>query len=226
MLSPESSSHIFIVTTNELLSATTPEAALPVEEHPLSPFTPPGMKLIVLGSFPPGRNRWCMEFFYPNYTNDMWRIFGLCFFDDKLKFVDERRKTFHKEAIEKFLTSKKIGLYDAATAVIRTKNTASDKDLLIVRPADIPQMLRHHPQCKAIVTTGQKSTELVCECFGIGMPAMGSFTTFHFNGRTIKLYRMPSSSRAYPLSPIKKAQYYSKMFQHEGILPPGIPYKK
>ena len=167
-----------------------------------------------------------MEFFYPNYTNDMWRIFGLCFFDDKLKFVDERQKTYRKEAIEKFLTTKKIGVYDAATAVIRTKNTASDKDLLIVRPTDIPQLLRHHPQCKAIVTTGQKSTELVCECFGIHMPAMGSFTSFRFDNRTIRLYRMPSSSRAYPLSPLKKAQYYSKMFQHEGILSPENPDKR
>ena len=53
------------------------------EIHPLAPFLPPNARLLLLGSFPPPRKRWSMDFFYPNYTNDMWRIFGLIFFDDK-----------------------------------------------------------------------------------------------------------------------------------------------
>ena len=31
----------------------------------------------MLGSFPPQQKRWSMAFFYPNFQNDMWRIFGL-----------------------------------------------------------------------------------------------------------------------------------------------------
>ena len=47
-----------------------------VEEHPLLPFLPPEARLLMLGSFPPPRYRWSMDFYYPNWNNDMWRIVG------------------------------------------------------------------------------------------------------------------------------------------------------
>ena len=56
---------------------------LPTELHPLEPFFPEGTKLLMLGSFPPARKRWKMEFYYPNFQNDMWRIFGLVFSENK-----------------------------------------------------------------------------------------------------------------------------------------------
>ena len=42
---------------------------------------------------------------------------------------------------------------------------------------------------------------------------MGEYTEFIFEGRKLKLYRMPSSSRAYPMKLEKKAEYYQKMFE-------------
>ena len=45
-----------------------------VEWHPLRPFLPPNARVLFLGSFPPPRQRWCIDFFYPNYINDHWRI--------------------------------------------------------------------------------------------------------------------------------------------------------
>lgn len=54
-----------------------------VEHHPLEPFLPENAVLLMLGSFPPQKKRWSMDFFYPNLQNDMWRIFGFIFFDDK-----------------------------------------------------------------------------------------------------------------------------------------------
>lgn len=50
-----------------------------VECHPLEPFLPENAVLLMLGSFPPQKKRWSMDFFYPNLQNDMWRIFGLIF---------------------------------------------------------------------------------------------------------------------------------------------------
>ena len=61
---------------------------VPVERHPLKHFLPPNARLLMLGSFPPPRKRWCMEFFYPNRTNMMWEIFGEVFFDDHNRLVD------------------------------------------------------------------------------------------------------------------------------------------
>ena len=47
-----------------------------------------------------------MEFYYPNWNNDMWRIAGLLFFNDKDHFVDKSRKAFCKECIISFLNKK------------------------------------------------------------------------------------------------------------------------
>ena len=58
-----------------------------IEEHPLKPFLPANAKLLMLGSFPPQRKRWSMDFYYPNLQNDMWRIFGWIFFQDKEHFL-------------------------------------------------------------------------------------------------------------------------------------------
>ena len=183
------------------------------EWHPLPPFLPSGCRLLMLGSFPPARKRWSMDFFYPNFINDMWRIFGICFFDDKQHFVDNERKTFRQSEIEQLLTRYGIGLFDTATAVRRLKNTASDKDLEVVEPTDLSALLRLLPQCHAVCTTGQKATDLFCQHFLTVPPAVGQSIGFSFEGRQLRHYRMPSSSRAYPMKVERKAEAYSRMFE-------------
>lgn len=59
----------------------------PIETHPLEPFLPGNAVLLMLGSFPPQKKRWSMDFFYPNLQNDMWRIIGIIFFSDKDHFL-------------------------------------------------------------------------------------------------------------------------------------------
>lgn len=188
-----------------------------VELHPLEPFLPDGTRLLMLGSFPPARRRWSMEFFYPNFINDMWRIFGIVFFGDKEHFVDTDAKTFRREDIIVFLEKVGIGLYDTACAVRRTKNTASDKDLEIVKETDVAELLRRIPQCRAVVTTGQKATDVMTGLFGVDTPKVGTSSPFTFDGREMRLYRMPSSSRAYPLSIDKKSAHYERMFREMGL---------
>jgi G:T/U-mismatch repair DNA glycosylase len=189
-----------------------------IEKHPLQPFYPEGVRWLFLGSFPPKRQRWSMDFFYPNFQNDMWRIFGLVFFGDKNHFVDTANKSFKKDAIVEFLTAKHIGIYDMAEEVIRHRDNASDKDLEIVQPLDIVSVINELPDLQNIVVTGQKSAEtLICQLrlagIAIDCPKVGSYVIFFAQNREIRVYRMPSSSRAYPLSLEKKAVIYGQMFQ-------------
>ncbi|MBQ1773391.1 MAG: uracil-DNA glycosylase family protein [Prevotella sp.] len=184
-----------------------------IERHPLEPFLPDDARILMLGSFPPAKKRWSMDFFYPNFTNDMWRIMGLIFFDDKDHFVDQEQKTFRKERIISFLNEQGIALYDTATAVVRTKNTASDKDLEVVEPTDLDALLRRLPRCLTVVTTGQKSTDLFTKHFNMEQPRVGASEPFVFDGRPMRLFRMPSSSRAYPMRVEQKAEYYRVLFK-------------
>ena len=69
------------------------------------------------------------------------------------------------------------------------------------------------PDCTAVLTAGQLATNVFSEHFGIKeKPEMGGFVEFEFENRKFRLYRMPSSSRAYPMAVEKKAEYYRKMF--------------
>ena len=64
-----------------------------------------------------------------------------------------------------------------------------------------------------MLAAGQLATQVFMQHFGIKqMPKMGCFAEFSFEGRTLRLYRVPSSSRAYPMAVEKKAAFYQKMF--------------
>ncbi len=191
--------------------------ALPIEHHPLDPFLPRGARILMLGSFPPPRARWSMDFYYPNPQNDMWRVMGLAFFGDRDRFA--AGKGFRKEAIEAFCNARGIALSDTAVSVVRLAGNASDDKLEIVARRDIPALLQVLPDCTAVVTTGQKATDTLFESFpGVVKPAVGAFSEVAAHGRTIRLWRMPSTSRAYPLPLARKAEAYVRLFSHEGLL--------
>ena len=194
------------------------DSLLNIEEHPLEPFLPANAVLLMLGSFPPQKKRWSMDFFYPNLQNDMWRIVGLIFFQDKEHFLNPEKKVFDKDRIIEFLNDKGIALYDTASAIRRLQDNASDKFLEVIEQTDISLLLKQIPMCKAIVTTGQKATDIIREQIEVKEPTVGTSEPFEFGDKAMKLYRMPSSSRAYPLALEKKAAAYRVMFNELGLL--------
>ena len=160
-----------------------------------------------------------MDFFYPNFNNDMWRIIGLIFFGDKSHFEMSARtaaKRFDREKIAGFCAEKGIALYDTAEQVRRLKDNASDKFLEIVTPTDLSVLLEKIPECTAIVATGEKAAEAAAAYFGCKAPATGK--CIEITTRHLMFWRMPSSSRAYPLSLEKKAEAYRNMFISAGLL--------
>lgn len=191
---------------------------LPTELHPLEPFFPEGTKLLMLGSFPPARKRWKMEFYYPNFQNDMWRIFGWVFFENKEYFLTQDRKSFDEVSIKDFLNRKGIALSDTAREVIRQKGNASDKFLEIVHSIDLQKVLEQLPECRALVTTGQKATDTLFALLDAPQPSVGGYVGCNYNGRDLRIYRMPSSSRAYPKPLEEKARIYRQMFCELGML--------
>ena len=208
-----------------------------VEYHPLRPFLPERAKVLFLGSFPPQRKRWCMDFYYPNFINDHWRIEGQIFFGDKNHFVDLEAKRFKIDEIVAFCEEKGLAFFDTSTAIRRLQDNASDKFLEVVEPTDIPALLKRLPHLRAIVTTGEKATETICRTMGMAeTPKVNSYveitntdgtdetdifantnSTNLTNGGGLLLYRLPSSSRAYPLSFDKKVEAYRRFFDFINI---------
>lgn len=189
-----------------------------VEYHPLIPFLPTNAKVLFLGSFPPQRKRWCMDFYYPNFINDHWRIEGAVFFGDRHHFVDEEEKRFKLTDIIAFCQEKGLAFFDTSTAVRRLQDNASDKFLEVVEPTDIQALIAQLPQLRTIVTTGEKATETLCTTMKISsLPKVNTFVpvpdTYNQAGEQLVLYRLPSSSRAYPLAFEKKVEAYRRMFE-------------
>ena len=141
----------------------------------------------------------------------MWEIFREVFFGNSQQLVDAEHKTFRLTEIQTLLNEMGIAIFDTATAVRRLSGNASDKDLQIVEKTDIPALLERIPLCHDIVCTGQKSFSVLTEDFGVKMPKMGTFNEFSVYGRQMRLWRMPSSSRAYPMPLKEKADYYKKL---------------
>jgi len=189
-----------------------------IERHPFEPFLPEGAVILFLGSFPPQPRRWSMEFYYPNWLNDFWRVCGLVFFGDRDHFVIAGEKRFDVERIKAFCTEKGIALFDTATAVRRLRDNASDKFLEIVEPTDLPSLLRRIPSCRAVVTTGEKATGVLVETYGCDAPRVGFHTDICVAGRQLRFFRMPSTSRAYPLSLERKAAVYEGLFRETSLL--------
>ena len=145
--------------------------------------------------------------------------------------------------IRQFCADKGLAFYDTACEVRRLKDNASDAFLEVVTPTDIPALLARIPDCRRIITTGEKATGVVAERFGCPVPAIGECVEIagradndgpggwprmpgeqsRMSGEqsrmsvepgqaALEFWRMPSTSRAYPLALEKKAEYYRKLF--------------
>jgi len=195
-------------------------SGLSVERHPFEPFLPQGARMLFLGSFPPQPHRWSIAFYYPNWINDFWRIMGLIHFGDKDHFCIPAEKRFDEALIRQFCTSEGLALYDTACEVRRLRDNASDAFLEVVTPTDIPALLARIPSCRMLITTGEKATGVVAGQFACPVPAIGEYVEMAGQagngpasaGRPLQFWRMPSTSRAYPLPLARKADYYRCLF--------------
>ena len=183
-----------------------------IERHPWPPFVPAGARYLFLGTFPPQEHRWSMPFFYPNRTNDFWRIMGLIFLGNRDALWDAEQGRFNLDAIKSLLNREHIALWDTGMAVRRLKGNASDKFLEIVEPIDLATLLDENPTISHIITTGEKATGVIAMQAGVEMPSIGAPVACRVGCHAVTLWRMPSSSRAYPLSLDKKAEAYKKIF--------------
>lgn len=191
------------------------ENTLPLETHPFPPYIPPHAKVLIMGTFPPQPHRWAMDFYYPNRNNDFWKVMGLIFMGNPLALVDTANRTYKLDDIRRLLDTHGIALSDTGYRVRRLAGNASDKFLEIVEPVDFSALRAQMPELKAVATTGEKAAATLAALTDTTAPAMGCFTE---TPDGIALWRMPSTSRAYPAPLETKAAYYSTLFRSVGLI--------
>ncbi|MDY3858139.1 MAG: uracil-DNA glycosylase family protein [Muribaculaceae bacterium] len=156
-----------------------------------------------------------MDFYYPNRTNDFWKIMGLIFLNDVNALYNPATGQYDLPAIIELMTARGIALNDTARQVRRLRGNASDKFLEIVTPVPLDQLLAQMPECRAVVTTGEKAASVVAALTDTEPPKMGEMVT---GPDGLHIWRMPSTSRAYPMKIEKKAEMYRRLFSFEKIL--------
>lgn len=189
-----------------------------IERHPWPPFIPDGARLLIMGTFPPGSHRWSMDFFYPNPINDFWRIMGDIYFGNPAELYFPERKTFDLDRIKTLLRDHHIAMGDTGLEVRRLKGNASDKFLEIVTPMPLEKILRDNPTITSVATTGEKAAGVVAGITSTEVPRMGECIETRFADRNLLIFRMPSTSRAYPMKLGVKAAHYRGMLLRAGCL--------
>ena len=136
-------------------------------------------------------------------------------------------KRFDEAAIRVFCTDAGLAFYDTASEVRRLKDNASDAFLEVVTPTDILGLLARISHCKMLVTTGEKASQIVAQSFGCAVPPVGGHTIIPSEPsvipsqpsvipseakESITFWRMPSTSRAYPLKLEEKTDAYRQLF--------------
>jgi len=207
--------------------------ATELETHPFEPVLPPNATIMMMGTFPPTADKWAMSFHYPNFYNDMWRIYGRVFFDDVDYFRVGDEKRFDPERIRDFMFERGIASCPTVRQAIRETGNASDKNLTVVTPVDLDVILPQVPKVEALFTTGGKATEVLLELLDKPIakskyPKTNQSINYPYqwqdanNKKTdvndLTLYRLPSTSRAYPLSLDKKVAAYKDFFKKIGKL--------
>lgn len=187
-----------------------------IECHPWPPFIPPRTKVLIMGTFPPQQKRWSMDFYYPNRTNDFWYMMGLLFFGDRRALLLPGSRDFDLSAIMQLLDDRGIAMNDTVRRARRLKDNASDKYLDIVEPVPLDELLSLMPSCHHVATTGEKAASVVASLTDTAVPAMGCQE--YDPQRRLHIWRMPSTSRAYPLRLEAKADFYRRLFEAAGVL--------
>lgn len=183
---------------------------MPLERHPFEPFVPENAKVLIMGTFPPQQKRWSMDFYYPNRTNDFWYMMGVVFYGDRNALLVPGSRNFDLPKIKSLLNDKGIALSDTGYLIRRLAGNASDKFLEIVEPVDLEFLRSRMPGLNAVATTGEKAAETLATITDTVAPRMGESIVAPDG---LKIWRLPSTSRAYPLKLEKKAEYYERFFR-------------
>ena len=72
----------------------------------------------------------------------------------------------------------------------------------------VAALLARIPRCHTIVTTGEKASALAALAFHCPIPPVGGWVDI----AALRFWRMPSTSRAYPLPLEKKDEAYRQVF--------------
>ena len=90
-----------------------------------------------------------MPFYYPNKTNDFWRIMGLLFMGNRDALWNKEQGKFDLDAIRSLLNQEGIALWDTVMAVRRLKVLRLMQRVVVKRPFRILKPFIRTRKCRS-----------------------------------------------------------------------------
>jgi len=121
------------------------------------------MHYLILGSFPPHKDKRDYPFFYPNTRNRFWKILA-DLSGEKLQWakIDEAKAVQERYEIMKRL---KVGVQNLGYEIHRKRKSALDTNIRIMEFHNIISILRTHPEIKRILLPGFSATHSTAKSF-------------------------------------------------------------
>jgi len=120
------------------------------ECHPDWYYPVPGMRALILGTFPPHPDKRHYEFYYPNRQNRFWNVMAEIantrLFQTKGPQAVEERKTL--------MTQLKVGVQNMGKVIVRDGASSADNDIEITEFQDILRIINENDSLQAILLTG------------------------------------------------------------------------
>lgn len=178
-----------------------------IEHHPPWEYEIPGMRVMILGNFPPHPKRWDYEFFYPNKQNNFWKVLA-SLNNSSLKSVEGKAAVIERRKIMRDL---KVGIYNLACVVKRKNQSARDTDIDILEYIDIVSLIKKQKKLKKIILAGFAAKSSTARTFlklldeqkiAYDRPAVikaGTEFKLKLKNRTIDCVILNSTSTAFPI---------------------------
>ena len=175
------------------------------EKHPPWYHDIPCMKTLILGSFPPHRDKWDYPFYYPNSQNRFWGILAqLAELPLQHTKHDPSASVAERKAIMERLC---VGIQNIGARIRRKGKSSLDTDIEIIGFQDILANIRRHPELRRILLPGYSAKHSTYSGFmryltenGIAVPrikpAPNAQFTILVDGRHIECVVLNSTSTA------------------------------
>jgi G:T/U-mismatch repair DNA glycosylase len=120
------------------------------ERHPDWYYPVPGMRALILGTFPPHKTKRHYEFYYPNSQNRFWKVMAEI---AKTKLSQNKGPQAVKER-KRLMRRLKVGVQNIGKTILRDDKSSADKDIEITEFQDILGIINANDSLQAILLTG------------------------------------------------------------------------
>ncbi len=132
-----------------------------VEKHPWGWYGPADSNTIIVGTFPPVKERWAYHFFYPNKANLFWKVLASLAQTPLQYFSGEDAVVERKQILNKL----KLTVTDMGAVISRQHNSSLDENIFPVQLMDILQLLKQRPKANKIVFTSSSGKNCATRWF-------------------------------------------------------------